>query len=298
MDPESIPADERDIRLDDYLADKLQTNADFANLDTLLASVEAQHAQLQAQLEKAELRLSEARKSSADHTSSILEQTQEFKRQHNDIDRRLKIVTASDAPDEAIQKFKTPLAKLRKLELAQAYVELLKDVDTLAIEARRHLPANPKEALKPYNKLKVLSGDLQKLSKNADDSAGHLVALVDKTAEEVWAQMKSIMLGEFTTVHEQSKWPSCDEEWIRKWTECFQRLLDLQAPELAMAKAPLVLLPFQVIIKPYEQEFRYHFMQKRPTNNKRKVSFDSKFLDKVTHVSIARVLLSLVHRPR
>jgi len=46
----SIAAGERDIRLDDYLNDKLQTPADFSNLDSLLASVEIQRVQLQDQV--------------------------------------------------------------------------------------------------------------------------------------------------------------------------------------------------------------------------------------------------------
>lgn len=46
----SIDAGERDIRVDDFLNDKLQTSADFEDLDTLIANVETQRAQLQGQV--------------------------------------------------------------------------------------------------------------------------------------------------------------------------------------------------------------------------------------------------------
>jgi len=42
----SISEGEHDIRLDDYLNDKLQTAADFQNLDSLIANVEEQRVQL------------------------------------------------------------------------------------------------------------------------------------------------------------------------------------------------------------------------------------------------------------
>jgi hypothetical protein len=49
-DRRSIDIGERDIRVDDYLNDKLQTASDFANVDSLLASVENQRIQLQDQV--------------------------------------------------------------------------------------------------------------------------------------------------------------------------------------------------------------------------------------------------------
>lgn len=51
-DRNSIDIGERDIRVDDYLNDKLQTASDFANLDSLIASVETQRIQLQDQVRR------------------------------------------------------------------------------------------------------------------------------------------------------------------------------------------------------------------------------------------------------
>lgn len=49
-DRQDITSSEDDIRLDDYLNDKLQTAADFEDLDSLIASVEEQRSQLQSQV--------------------------------------------------------------------------------------------------------------------------------------------------------------------------------------------------------------------------------------------------------
>ena len=49
-DRQDISSSEDDIRLDDYLNDKLQTAADFEDLDSLIASVEEQRSQLQSQV--------------------------------------------------------------------------------------------------------------------------------------------------------------------------------------------------------------------------------------------------------
>jgi hypothetical protein len=46
----SIVDTERDMRLDDYLNDKIQVYADFGSLNQLIANVETQRAQLQTQV--------------------------------------------------------------------------------------------------------------------------------------------------------------------------------------------------------------------------------------------------------
>jgi hypothetical protein len=51
LDPQNdIPLGERDIRLEDYLNDKIQTVTDFESLESLIASVEAQKQQLEDQV--------------------------------------------------------------------------------------------------------------------------------------------------------------------------------------------------------------------------------------------------------
>ena len=99
-----------------------------------------------------------------------------------------------------MQKFRAPIEKLRKLDLANYYVEMLQEVDNLAEEAKAFLPSRPKEALQPYAKLKELSLSLRHLQGPAEEAAGHLVLYVEKRAVALWEEMNQIMLDDFDQI--------------------------------------------------------------------------------------------------
>ncbi len=61
-----IAAEERDIRVEDYLNDKLQNSTDLANIDALLEDVKAQQVLLQQQVGKGSLKI----KRKSDHASA------------------------------------------------------------------------------------------------------------------------------------------------------------------------------------------------------------------------------------
>lgn len=201
----------------------------------------------------------------------VLKQVQSFEIQQESIDRRLEIITASDAPDEAAQKFKGPMEKIRRLELARAYVELLKEADDLSAQARNHLPEHPKEALKPYARLKQLSLSLRSLQTSAEGAGVHIVTYIDRKESSLWVEMKKIMSEEFDVVL-QKHWPPTGEDINQDWRDCFEKLLDLQMPELSSAQGPVILLPMAVMAKPFIQQFRYHFMSNKPTSSPQSVS--------------------------
>lgn len=50
VNPASVPTEERDIRVDDYLDDKLQVAADLDNVDSLLLNVKHQQKLLKEQV--------------------------------------------------------------------------------------------------------------------------------------------------------------------------------------------------------------------------------------------------------
>jgi hypothetical protein len=204
---DNIPRGEKDIRLEDYLNDKIQTGNDFTNLENLIANVDLQKEQLQKQLQDAKSKLQEARQSSANHTSSMFEQTTEFEHQRDNVQKRLMIVTNSDSPEEAARKLQGPMEKAQRVELARAYVELLKDVDGLTNDARLYLPGRPKEALKPYIQLKELSLALVDLQLPAEGAAPHLVRHIQNATTKLWADMKKIMTDEFESILRGLNWP-------------------------------------------------------------------------------------------
>jgi hypothetical protein len=194
------------------------------------------------------------------------EQKRVFDRRYEAVRKRLRVVVRSDTPEEARALLKGPIEKLRRVELAKAYVELLKDVDRMRKEARSFLPNRPKEALKPYIRLRELSLSMVELQRDAEGAAPHLVNYVQGATSQLWKDMQKIMADEFEAILKDTKWPEVVEPPSRQWQDCFERLLDLQAPDYMSAREPLALLPMTVLAKYYISQFRYHFFRDKATN--------------------------------
>ncbi len=197
---------------------------------------------------------------------------EQFQDQKDIVDAHLLEVTSSATPAEALLRLKGPLEKLRKLELAGYYVDLLSEVEILMKDACGHLPANPKEALKPYAQLKRLAQELQKLQEPAEGAATHLVAYVQDASSRLWADMKRILSSEFDARLRESNWPNNPDLPTREWSDSFEKMLDLQGPEIISTREPLILLPMSLLAKPFIQQCRYHFFSNMPTNHPNKVS--------------------------
>lgn len=267
------PPPEPDIRLEDFLDDKLQSTTDLDNLDTLFASVEHQRSQLQSQLDDASKELDLARRSTSDRQAALAKQISEFESLQHSIDVRLQIVAASDAPDEAIRRLEGPLAQLHKVDLAHKYLLLLQDVEDLRREARSHLPQSPKAALRPYSRLKQLSVHLRELQDQADGAAVHLVSYVAGITDALWDEMKATMSKELEAVLVKRNWPrvDVDSEIDDEWRLCVEKLLDLQVPELCYSTAVVPLLPIDVMAQIFIKEFRFHFMSDKITSDPRTI---------------------------
>jgi negative regulator of replication initiation len=120
-------------RVADYLDDKLQTAAelDAGNLDALLARITEQQALLKQQVDAAQKNLHDAKQDAHAHHAHVQQQATTFRRQQADIDRRLLVITASDASEDAVPRFEAALDQLHRLDVASSYVELLSAVDVL-----------------------------------------------------------------------------------------------------------------------------------------------------------------------
>ncbi|KAI9804130.1 MAG: hypothetical protein M1825_001532 [Sarcosagium campestre] len=228
-------AENVDSRVVDYLNDKIQVTEDLANVDSLLRSVNNQQLLLKQQLYEAELALSKARSLSQGYASSTLQRITEFQEQQKDIDRRLQIITQSDASDDAARRFQHTIDKLRRLDVATGYVNLLKHVDDLSLEAHKHIKSSPQAALGPYTRLKQISSSLQSLQSDAEGAAPHLVDHVESASRTLWDQMTGILGGEFEVTLSKLQWPNKDAslegDMLDEWQRGVERLLDLQMPQ-------------------------------------------------------------------
>ena len=299
-----MPEGRIDVRVEDFLNDKLQTSSDLDSIDALLEDVKTQQALLRqqvdyasrissasfllthAQLQEARENLDESTKAATAHSEDLRRQCKKFKSQQSDIDRRLLIVTRSETSDDAVAKFDESMQSLRKLEVAQGYMGLLSEVEDLSSQARRNFSASPKAALEPYLKLQNLHNALRKAQPAAEDAAPHLVDHVENTVRTLWKQMKDAFGKDFEKTLKRMKWPDKDIALAgpleQEWADGVNKLLELQEPELKARdnqgadsrgqEEPLVLLPLDIMAKPLEMRFKYHFEGDRPTNRLDKVS--------------------------
>lgn len=255
-----------DIRVEDFLDDKLQSTTDLEDLDSLLANVELQRNQLQSQLDNAVKELEEARRTADDRQGKLAARINEFEKLQESIIARQQVDAASDGPDQAIARLREPMKKLEAVELAQKYLTLLQDVEKNRSEARSHLPQSPKAALEPYTKLRQLS---TKLTSLPGQEGLHLVSYVEKVTDSLWDEMKKIMSAELETVLSQRKWPKVDveSEMDEEWLNCFEKLVDLQVPEVLYNPGLVPLLPIDVMASIFVSEFRYHFLSDKPSSS-------------------------------
>ena len=177
------------------------------------------------------------------------------------------------------------MESLRKLDVAQGYMSLLAEIENLSGQARDNFNSSPQAALEPYLRLQNLSAALRKAQPAAEDAAPHLVDHVDHSARTLWRQMKDAFGGDFERTLKKMQWPgkgvTLDGQLEQEWILGVQKLLDLQGPELEARdnqsvedqsrEESLVLLPLEVMIRPLELRFKYHFEGERPTNKLDKV---------------------------
>ncbi|KAF2747498.1 RINT-1 family protein-like protein [Sporormia fimetaria CBS 119925] len=269
-----------DARVVDYLDDKLQTLGDLDSLDALLANIQEQQGLLQQQLRDAQGSLADAKQTAREHHDALQARVASFKRDQQDIDRRLMVITASETSDDAVPRFEGVLATLQRFDVANAYLELLQQVHTLSDEAQSQLQTSSEAALRPYKQLRSLHTRLVRLQEDAEGAAPQLLHHVDQITQGLRNQILVAFTSQLEQVLKRVRWPTpaatipgpLQEEWV----VATNNLLELQMPELealvsgtggtSKAKPPAVLLPFAVLVRPLEMRFRYHFEGDKPTN--------------------------------
>ncbi|KAL4873513.1 hypothetical protein BDV12DRAFT_79823 [Aspergillus spectabilis] len=273
----TLSTDER-IRVEDYLNDKIQTSADFESLESLLSNLRAQHELQRKQLSEAQEALSNATKASDDHVEATRKRAEAFNEQQADIDRRLKVLTRSDASDEAAKRFEADIKKLRRLELSRSYVTLLKDAEELSKEALRITQTQPQSAIASYSRLRSILESLEQAQPAAEGASPHLLDYVGQLASKLREHLKAEFTTLFRGTLEQMKWPSKDlsfpENIRQQWADNVELLLELQIPELQnhdstsshRSVQPPVLFPLEAMVHPLELRFKYHFSGDKPTN--------------------------------
>ncbi|PHH80322.1 hypothetical protein CDD80_1961 [Ophiocordyceps camponoti-rufipedis] len=268
---EPVPPGSLDMRVEDYLDDRLQSAADLDSLDNLLDSVDSQRGQLQTQLEDAIRELDDARRTAAEHQVSLSERIAAFNELQRSIDVRVKASATADAPMQAIVRLQRPLIRLQTVDLAGKYLCLLRDVEEFRARARASLPDDAAAALEPYTQLRELVIRLKALA-----GAGelHIVAYVEAVADGLRREMQESMEAALEAALAARRWPRVDpqSQMDDDTVACFEKLLDLQLPEIIHTPDLVSLLPVDVMAAMFVAEFRFHFLGDKPTASLQAVS--------------------------
>ncbi|KAK2739484.1 hypothetical protein FQN55_009449 [Onygenales sp. PD_40] len=268
------------VRVEDYLNDMIQTGQDLRNLDSILQNLQNQQELQRKQLHEAKSILTNATKASREHSERVRQQAEAFNKQQEDLDRRLMIVTQSDTTDRAAKEFEARMERLRRLDVAKGYMGVLCEIDTHSKEALKMLSSSHRLALAPYTRLRSISSGLKHAQPAAEGAAPHLIDYAMNIANNIREQMIKAFEDNLEQVLKKMKWPSKEldfsDKLINEWTDAVELLLELQEPDLEDGAPalnatstrwdPPVLLPLEVMARPLELRFKYHFSGDRATN--------------------------------
>ncbi|EXJ83537.1 hypothetical protein A1O1_07160 [Capronia coronata CBS 617.96] len=269
-------------RAEDYLSDKIQTAADLEQVDSLLSRVQEQQDLLRKQLQDTLQSQRDAHERAQERSQELKTRAEAFQSQRADLDERLKSLARSDASDDATKKIETRMGKVRNLEIAQGYLELVQQLNTLRDQARKNLSEHPDVSLQAYLRLRKLFDHLRDAQPAAEGAAPQLLYMFEQQSGELYAQVKAVLETSLRKTLEQMKWPgkelNLSEAVSEQWKQEVGLLLQLQEPDLIATFAnrdtlgpsavpePLVLLPLEVMIEPLATRFQYHFYGEKPTN--------------------------------
>lgn len=183
---------------------------------------------------------------------------------------------------------------LRKLDIATGYVELLKDVEGLRSECLSQLgKSGEAAALEPYKRLQHLVTSLHPLQEAAEGAAPHLMDHIASQVQEVRQTIQESFSADLEKTLKKMNWPKTSKALPlalqEEWAANVGRLLNLQRQDLenrehdeaagSFDSEPPVLLPIEVMARPIEQRFTYHFSGNKNTNRLDKPEY---FLSHVT----------------
>lgn len=174
------------------------------------------------------------------------------------------------------------MSKVRNLDIAQGYLELVQQMNKLSGQIRTTLSSQPTASVEAYVRLRDLFKKIQDAQTAAEGAAPQLVYAVEQECKQVYNEVKVVLERDLRTTLEKMKWPGKEMNLAGDipdtWRQQVRMLLQLQDPDLiakfadrdtlspSSANEPVVLLPLEVMAQPLAVRFRYHFYGEKPTN--------------------------------
>ncbi|KAK2738941.1 hypothetical protein FQN57_006735 [Myotisia sp. PD_48] len=265
-------------RLADFVNHHIQGSRSLDNLDLILKNLEAQQDLQRKQLHEAEEILKNATRASDEHAEAVRKEAQEFKKRQAEIDRRLIVITKSDNSDEAVRKFESSIAKLQNLDVAQGYLQLLSNIDTLSKDVLSHIKPAPFDALRSYKQLRSTTTSISAGQEAAEGATPHLLDYANALSQKLGDSIQKEYTANLQSVLEKMKWPvdgEFDDRLLDEWTNWCDILLEFQESDIISGgieatvmhgRETPILLPLKTMVRPLELRFKYHFNGDKPTN--------------------------------
>uniref|UniRef100_A0A8C4R3V6 RAD50 interactor 1 n=1 Tax=Eptatretus burgeri TaxID=7764 RepID=A0A8C4R3V6_EPTBU len=255
-------------------------------LPEVLARLSAEKAQLEAQVVTASSEVPRLVQRALLGTEDVARATQELQERRSRLSDDVHDLVEELQP--WLQLLEGPVAEVEGLEKYLCYLKWISWVEELSDSIQQHLMTSSiTEAL---SKLVSLS-ELDQLLKPS--SCSHLVAFVRSTLL-FWHNILCVKLtSDFEEVLKQLKWPFVGPMQLQSLPAgpsagtgalraslavLFRHLLQLQIPEEVVSKQstlpdsfwlpslPPIALPFQLMLRPLQKRFKYHFYGNKQTN--------------------------------
>ncbi|KIX07864.1 uncharacterized protein Z518_02518 [Rhinocladiella mackenziei CBS 650.93] len=268
-------------RVEDYLNDKIQTTTDLDQVDGLLRRVQGQQNLLKKQLDDARRSHREALSRVEVRSNELRTRVEAFQTQQADLDQRLRRLVQSEVSDDAAKKIEARMNKVRNLEIAYGYLELVQQMDSLTSKSRENLSSHPDVSVRSYTRLRAILKRMQDEQPATEGAAPQLIYVFERRSKQIYTEVKEKLESELRETLDKMKWPGKELNMrgsVREgWEQKVKLLLELQDSDLiaafgdvdtlnASSIEPVVLLPIEVMVQPLAARFRYHFYGEKPTN--------------------------------
>lgn len=126
------------------------------------------------------------------------------------------------------------MEKLRRLDIADGYLEVLQEADQLSAQALADVKSSPRSATALYARLNTLGAALKHAQPAAEGAAPHLVYHVEQAGLRLGADLKRSFADDLNRTLGEIAWPKKElqlsEEALSVFTDQTELLLELQEP--------------------------------------------------------------------
>ncbi|KAK9313003.1 TIP-1 family-domain-containing protein [Lipomyces starkeyi] len=256
----------------EYINEKLPRVDTLGDLDNLIASLEDQQAALNTQIQDIQTKIASEHDALFSSSDAIVKRAAEFRTTHLMLKDKLINASYYRSRPKFMDDLQGLVAELEKFEIARKYFVVLGEVQSISESAKMKILDDPDLALQMHNDLVKLVDHVYEQSREAEDSAVHLVDFLCKSKDFLWLELREGLATEFRASLDGIGWPRrvSLEVNFEEFNRTFNKLLQFQfsnvSQQASESKAPDLIIALEILAEPLDLRFRYHFEGNRETN--------------------------------